>query len=66
MVKVAVLLGAGLLLLGCSPMSAAVIGGASSLWQKNEMMNLEKRVRRLENSLRKLQCDPVFSVKYVC
>jgi hypothetical protein len=34
--------------LGCSPMESAVLGGASSLWHKRQMWNLEKRIEHLE------------------
>jgi len=40
-------------MLGCSPIESAVLGGATGLWQKHEMLNLEKRVEYLERALKK-------------
>jgi len=42
--------------LGCSPIESAVLGGATGLWQKHEMLNLEKRIEHLEKILKEWNC----------
>tara|TARA_R110002020_G_scaffold92018_6_gene223128 strand:- start:1346 stop:1537 length:192 start_codon:yes stop_codon:yes gene_type:complete len=53
MIQKAVLFALLVSVLGCSPIESAVLGGASSLWQKHEMINLEKRIEYLEKALKK-------------
>ena len=50
------------LLIGCTPLTSAVIGGASSIWSTHERRSLEKRVEALEMIVNKepdclLLCD---------
>ena len=56
MIPKAVVFALILSVLGCSPIESAVLGGASSLWQKHEMWNLEKRVEHLEKILKEQNC----------
>jgi len=51
-----------MLLVGCVPITSAVVGGAGAVWNKHERNSLEKRIKRLEKMIKKekdclLLCD---------
>lgn len=50
------------LVVGCTPIASAVVGGAGAVWNKHERNSLEKRIKRLERIIEKekdclLLCD---------
>ena len=50
------------LVVSCTPITSAVVGGASAVWHKHERNSLEKRISRLEKMIKKekdclLLCD---------
>lgn len=50
------------LVVSCTPITSAVVGGVSAVWHKHERNSLEKRISRLEKMIKKekdclLLCD---------